>query len=587
MKDLLELFLSELDENNSMEHVRWLTENAPNRISGKGEDLKAANYIIDQMKSYGLETKLIEFETYNSWPRTSELKIISPEERLIESLPCCHVESTLPQGEELELVYVGPGGYDDYVGKDVKGKAVLVEVSYAPATPEKARIAAEKGAVAIICMNWGRDDNDYICMRALKAVWGNPTPESFNNIPKISGLSVSRKEGQYLKRRCLENNSVKIFINVKAERHWCKVQQPMGILRGTEEPEKFLLAAAHLDVWSPGATDNATGDATMLELARVFAKHRDKIKRSIYFLNWNGHEIAEAAGSTWFADHYFDDLDKNCIGYIVVDSTGLAGATVYYGEASRELSDFAEKAILNSLKEKRPVKYLPKNGDQSFFGIGVPSVVGRMTYTPEEIKETNGATLGWWNHSTADGMDKVDPAVLEKDIKVNCSYFLGLLNPNVLPYDFTKTCMDISTKLENINKVSGDIIELGSIISNVNALKGKIEKLNVIKDELLKTGEFNDKSKIVNKCLMKLSRLLTSSIYTYTDRFEQDTYGLSVLDKPIPLLQDSVTLKSLSPEEQEYKLLYTKAVRNRNRVSDAINNALEFVEAYLNVLEYK
>ncbi len=32
----------------------------------------------------------------------------------------------------------------------------------------------------------------------------------------------------------------------------------------------------------------------MLEMTRVFGKYKDQIKRSIYFLYWNGHEIAEA-----------------------------------------------------------------------------------------------------------------------------------------------------------------------------------------------------------------------------------------------------------------------------------------------------
>lgn len=57
--------------------------------------------------------------------------------------PCCHINSTPPEGQEFEVVYLGSGGEEDYAGKDVAGKAVLVEVSYAPATPEKAMLASE------------------------------------------------------------------------------------------------------------------------------------------------------------------------------------------------------------------------------------------------------------------------------------------------------------------------------------------------------------------------------------------------------------------------------------------------------------
>lgn len=44
----------------------------------------------------------------------------------------------------LETVYVGPGDYDDYKGIDVRGKAVVAEVSFKPGSPEKARIIPEE-----------------------------------------------------------------------------------------------------------------------------------------------------------------------------------------------------------------------------------------------------------------------------------------------------------------------------------------------------------------------------------------------------------------------------------------------------------
>ena len=72
------------------------------------------------------------------------------------------------------MVYLGSGGEEDYAGKDVAGKAVLVEVSYAPATPEKAMLASEHHAAAMICMNWGTTEHELICNRGLKAVWGKP-----------------------------------------------------------------------------------------------------------------------------------------------------------------------------------------------------------------------------------------------------------------------------------------------------------------------------------------------------------------------------------------------------------------------------
>ena len=43
------------------------------------------------------------------------------------------------------------------------------------------------GAAAMVCANWGEDgktEQDYICGRGLKSVWGNPTPETWKDIPQ-------------------------------------------------------------------------------------------------------------------------------------------------------------------------------------------------------------------------------------------------------------------------------------------------------------------------------------------------------------------------------------------------------------------
>lgn len=574
MNDILKEILSKLNEDEAMKHITWLTRNTSKRISGMGDDLKAAMYICNKMSDYGLKSELIEFEAYNSFPKYSDLKVLYPETLEIKSLPCCHITSTLPEGIKADLVYVGAGGFEDYLNKDVTGKVVLVEVSYAPATPEKARIAAEKGAIGIICMNWGGDE-DVICMRALKSVWGNPTPENFNKIPQIVGISITRKAGEYLRDLCKNSDRVEILLKANATRQWDKLVQPLAILEGKEEPEKFLLVSGHLDAWEPGVTCNATGDGTILELARVLAKYKPYLKRSIYFVFWNGHEIAEAAGSTWFADNYWDKLRDNCIGYINIDSTGMKDATIYAVDVSRELSDFAERIINEVIHEKPIVKYLTKTGDQSFFGVGIPSITGRVSFSEEYIEKTHGATLGWWNHTIEDTLDKVDANNLRKDLIVNAAYIYELINSPILPYDFSKTCLDIKEKLQIILRESNEIIEVKNLTEKIELLKNLVETLNEAK---VKTPLSKDKLQLINKILLKLSRTLTSPFYSACDKYQQDSYGLTVLSKPIPLLYPVTELNKLDPASLRYKLSYTQLVKNRNRISDALTECIELLK---------
>ena len=65
-----------------------------------------------------------------------------------------------------------------------------------------------------------------------------------------------------------------------------------------------MLVHGHYDSWDVGVGDNATGDATLLEIARVLWKNREKLKRSVRIAWWPGHSTGRYAGSTWFADTF-------------------------------------------------------------------------------------------------------------------------------------------------------------------------------------------------------------------------------------------------------------------------------------------
>ena len=90
-------------------------------------------------------------------------------------------------------------------------------------------------------------------MRGLKGVWGNPTRESFEKIPKITGCSITRRDGEYLRDLYLAGEKLEIKLKITAERLWETLPQPSGFIKG-KDPEKFLLVTGHLDAWEPGVT---------------------------------------------------------------------------------------------------------------------------------------------------------------------------------------------------------------------------------------------------------------------------------------------------------------------------------------------
>ncbi len=96
-------------------------------------------------------------------------------------------------------------------------------------------------------------------------------------------------------------------------------------------------------------------------------------------------------------------------------------------KASEELLGLAKRSAQSVLsgRELRAMS-LKKIGDQSFMGIGIPSVTQRMSFTKEYMDHAHGATLGWWNHTKEDGLDKCDPDILVADTRATLQVLYSL-----------------------------------------------------------------------------------------------------------------------------------------------------------------
>lgn len=81
--------------------------------------------------------------------------------------------------------------------------------------------------------------------------------------------------------------------------------------------------------------------------------------------------------------------------------------------------------------------------------------------------------------------------------------------------------------------------------------------------------------------LLRLSRAITNAFYTNAEKYDQDSYGRTILSKPLPLLFPTIKLSRLDKDTLEYRLLYTQMLRNRNRVADAVLTACEYAELFL------
>jgi aminopeptidase YwaD len=161
------------------------------------------------------------------------------------------------------LVDVGSGATDaDYEGKDVKGKLVL-----ASSQPEGvAAKALARGAAGIVSYAqnqrtaWYGEDETLIR-------WGHL--DTFATA-RTFAFMVSLKTARALQARLGQGEAVRLHAKVVAGQEPGAYDIATATIAGSEPGE--IVFSCHLDHPRPGANDNASGCATILEVARTLSK---------------------------------------------------------------------------------------------------------------------------------------------------------------------------------------------------------------------------------------------------------------------------------------------------------------------------
>lgn len=574
-----------LDTEMIWKHIVTLCK-FTDRIAGTDNIEKASNYIVNCLeKLEGVKVWVDRFYFLTSYPEYSNFEIIEPELREIDSFPNLFSENTSPEGITGEIVYVGSGDEESYQNRDVAGKLVLAELSYSPPRTEKARIASLNKAKALIIMNWGHKENHVVGKGAIKGVWGPPTLEDIEKIPKIISLNISRRDGEYIKK-LLTKQKVKARIKVKVRNRWVCSNQPMCRIdpSNSQHMNELIIVGGHLEAWGGTATDNSSGNAVMLEMIRTLVKNRDKILRSIVFGFWDGHEIGEAAGSSWFVYNHWQELKEKGVVYINIDACGLAGASRFVSYSSPETWSFleeVEKDVIGKPSEKKlPLKF----GDNSFLGIGIPYVFTFATYTDTELKDLGGAIFGWWYHSEEDTIDKIDKDVLRTQAELYLEYVLRLACQPMIPFDFTQFIMLIKSEITELKKVFP--IELtDTYLSRIEVKTSELEKLIHIVNEMIdecRNGERTVPVTSINKLLLSLSRVMIPAFRSTVDRYSHDVYGNVFLQKPLPRIYRVLSmLAKASNNECLQNALKIDLIREFNIINDAITDATNICKMFL------
>ncbi len=572
--------LNELSVDRAWSHLEHITRDIPTRLAGSESSRRMAEYAHDTLAEQGLSSQMHEFRGLVSFPEPAEVRVIFPEQRTIEANTLGHSAST--DGIEGELVYVGSGAESDYEGKDVAGKITLSELSYSPARHEKALIAWQKGSIAQIMMNWGDETNTAVPFGSMKSAWGNPTPETLaSEMPDLPCVGIARTEGLRLKDASLAG-PVRVWLRAKAENGWQPLTMTTGEF-GASSGRQFLLVGGHMDSWfGPQATDNAAGSACILELSRVFNLLAGELPRGLVAGFWMGHETGTMISSSRFADTNWDRLRRACVAYLQIDQPAIAGSSTWHLHSTDDIQQYGVRVARDVLGPEMEIHWQrqQKNGDSSFFGVGLPCIAGEMSFTDEEIRRTALASLGWWHHSIENTLDKVDKDRLALHLRVYASWMWGLLTNPVLPYEYEPLASRFVDRLSELAALDVPDIDMVGAVDRAREFHELAARLDAASRAAGKNPDVAIADRL-NAAMIQLSRTLVPVATTVVGPYGQDRYGHAWQTQMIPSLVPYSRLASYPRDSEEFQTWWVSMIRARNRVADALDQASATVRAAL------
>lgn len=425
------------------------------RLTGTAEDLQSAHFVATRWSTLGLHPPASEPAwmmttgvlatqiTDNPPPKfqmqspiSSQSIHIGPDYLPILDSPS--IDVTAP------LVFVGYGisdtkhGFNEYAGINARNRIVVFlrgkPESYAhPIThADKVRAAQQHGAAAFLTFT-GPIMSPYEARRGMShaplAFYNQigadpPFPGAWIHTdlaerflaPDLSRIGRSLREVQQQLQTLIPQS---LETETRVQMTWHSTQEKgvlnnvLGLFQGSDPSlaQETVIIGAHRDHFGrqaglvfPGADDNASGTAVMLEVARLFAESGLTPKRSLLFVSFSGEEQG-LLGSRLYVDQPIRPL-ANTVAMINIDHAGVGNGRLTVGVTGldKSLAVYAsEQAGVGDTVDL--FGFFPGGDHVPFKEAGVPT-----------ITIVSGGPHPHF-HQPSDSFDTVRPEILERTVR--------------------------------------------------------------------------------------------------------------------------------------------------------------------------
>ncbi len=519
------------------------------KLSGTAEEMASLGYVRAQLDAAGYATTLLVHDAYISLPGPARVEV---DGQALTAITHSFSQPSSSAGLSGPVVYLGEGTAADFARDGLRGAIVLVE---GIANPGVAARAARAGAAGQLHIS----PHEHLHEMCISPVWGSPGTETWADLPQTVTCTVSNADGAALRDRISRDRThggeaPRVVLHAAVDTGWRKTPILVADLDGPAPDGPFVLFSGHHDTWFYGVMDNGSANATMIECARILARHRAQWRRGLRLCFWSGHSHGRYSGSSWYADTHWAELDRRCAVHVNVDSTGGVGATVLTeSSTAAELAGLAADAVRAETNAEHEGRRNSRSSDMSFWGVGVPSMFGGLSHQPPAPVKMRNA-LGWWWHTPHDLLDKIDEANLVRDTRIFLRALWRLLTDPVLPLDYAAQATALLDELAALGAGLGDRLSLEPLTQAASALRDAAQAARTLRDP----------------ALMAAARALVPADYTTGDRFRHDP---ALPQPPWPVLGPIRALAAAAPDADTVRFATVDALRARNRLQHALEQA--------------
>lgn len=434
--------------------LRQLTDEIGGRPTGSGANLEAVEWSLEKFREAGVDARREAFEMPAHWLEISTAARVTGEglsfTPRVAAMPFS--TGTPPEGLRAALVDGGRGEEEDFtrLGTRARDAFLLVETDELVDLPGLFAEYAAAYAIEARAFAAGVAGVVYMGSRSRDVLYRHNASRGPDNRHPM--LVMERNAASRSFRLLRQGHELELWIDLRIDAGGpYETYNVIGEIKGSAEPEEFVVLGAHLDSWGmgTGALDNGCNVVMLIDIARQMKRLGIVPRRTLRFALWNGEEQG-FRGSLGYVRRHRDSLDR----HVMASSFDIGS-----GPIRGFFTGGRPEVLRATIRALEPVAGL---GPFTHFDtplVGTDNFDFMMEGIGNLVAAQESANYGPNYHARTDTFDKVDLEQMRINAAITAAVAIGFANMEV---DWTRQSREELEALIESTRLGEDMRTFGA-----------------------------------------------------------------------------------------------------------------------------